>query len=75
MNDSDSTQSKLAGISASDMSTWPDLMNVEQLSLALGLRNKTVVYGLIARGELKGKKIGKIYTFTKRQILEWIQAE
>ncbi|PKN47808.1 MAG: hypothetical protein CVU59_01455 [Deltaproteobacteria bacterium HGW-Deltaproteobacteria-17] len=60
-------------ISPADINSWPDLLNVEQLTQALGLRSRMVVYRMIEGGKLKGKRVGKSYVFTKTQVLQWLQ--
>jgi len=60
-------------ITPADINSWPDLLNVEQLTQALGLRSRMVVYRMLEAGKLKGKRVGKSYVFTKTQVLQWLQ--
>ena len=62
-------------ISPADINSWPDLMNVGQLTQALGQRSPMVIYRMIEGGKLKGKRVGKSYVFTKVAVLQWLQAE
>ncbi len=56
-----------------DIGTWPDVMDIEQLRQALGLRSKMVVYRMLQTGKLSARKVGKQYRFTKAAVLQWLQ--
>lgn len=57
-----------------DLSGYPDLIGVNDLSSILGLSNATI-YRMINRGELPYTKIGKLYKFPKRQIIKYLNAK
>ena len=50
---------------------YPDLMNVEQICLALDVGRNTA-YRLLNRGELKSIRIGKIHKIPKVWLIEFI---
>lgn len=59
-------------ISAADFESWPDLMDVGELTQALGVRSRSVIYRLVEMREIPYKRVGKTLKFTKAAVLKWL---
>ena len=53
---------------------YPDLMNIEQLSKALGVSTKTG-YRLIREGKITAMKVGRSYRIPKIHLLTYMYKE
>ena len=53
---------------------YPDVMDVEQMSTALGVSVKTG-YKLLKTGEVKGLKVGRAYKIPKVRLIEYLLQE
>ena len=51
---------------------YPDVMNIEQMSQALGVSTKTG-YGLLKSGEVACLKVGRAYRIPKVQLLDYMK--
>lgn len=50
---------------------YDDVLNVEQVSILLGLSNKTV-YRLLRIGEIESKRIGHIFRIPKVNVMKYL---
>lgn len=51
---------------------YPDVMNIEQMSQALGVSTKTG-YGLLKNGKVAGLKVGRAYRIPKVHLLTYMK--
>ena len=56
------------------LADYPDVMDVEQMSRALGVSVKTG-YKLLKEGDVKGLKIGRAYKIPKVRLIEYLMQE
>ncbi|MFH1746550.1 MAG: helix-turn-helix domain-containing protein [Planctomycetota bacterium] len=56
------------------MATTPDVLTVGEVAAFMRVSRETV-YRLAARGELPGRKIGRIWRFPKAAILKYVEGE
>ena len=52
-------------------SVYPDVMDVEQMSRALGVSVKTG-YKILKEGEIKSVKVGRAYKIPKIRVIEFL---
>lgn len=52
---------------------YPDVMNIEQMSQALGVSTKTG-YGLLKSGKVACLKVGRAYRIPKVHLLDYMKA-
>jgi len=53
---------------------YPDVLNIKQLCLALGV-GKNTAYQLIKNGDLKSIRIGKVHKIPKIWLIEYVLGE
>lgn len=54
------------------LSDYPDVMNITDMSKALGISTKTG-YKLIREGKITAMKVGRTYRITKVHLLNYLQ--
>ncbi|MBU1411916.1 helix-turn-helix domain-containing protein, partial [Myxococcota bacterium] len=50
-------------ITAADIGTWPDVMDINQLVQALDVRSRNVIYRLVENQGIPFKRVGKTLKF------------
>ena len=56
------------------MATTPDVLTVGEVAAFMRVSRETI-YRLAARGELPGRKIGRIWRFPKKAIQKYIEGD